>query len=175
MRRLAASVLMLGSLQFLLSLPARADDAFANRDEALKALTAPDPAQRAEAIAWIAQYGQPADDAALRRRLTDENPFVRRYAEQGLWLIWGRSGDEAVDALMEKGIAEMQAQQFKASIATFSEVIRRKPAFAEGWNSCVKPHSFLVPLCKPPSRSPRVKHALSFRVSWIIAGPQRQL
>ena len=28
----------------------------------------------------------------------------------------------------------MQAQQFKESIATFSEVIRRKPAFAEGWN-----------------------------------------
>ena len=28
----------------------------------------------------------------------------------------------------------MQAQQFKAAIATFSEVIRRKPAFAEGWN-----------------------------------------
>jgi tetratricopeptide (TPR) repeat protein len=134
MRRPAASILMLGCLLFLLSLPARADDAFANRDEALKGLSAPDPRQRAEAIAWIAQYGQPADDAALRQRLKDENPFVRRYAEQGLWLIWGRSGDESVDALMEKGIAEMQAKQFKASIATFSEVIRRKPAFAEGWN-----------------------------------------
>ena len=51
MRRPAASILMLGSLLFLLSLPARADDAFANRDEALKGLSAPDPTQRAEAIA----------------------------------------------------------------------------------------------------------------------------
>jgi tetratricopeptide (TPR) repeat protein len=120
-------------LLFLLSLSARAGDAFVNRDEALKVLNAPDPSQRAEAIAWIAQYGRPADDAALRRRLKDEDPFVRHYAEQGLWLIWGRSGDESVDALMERGTAEMQAQQFKASIATFSEVIRAS-AFAEGWN-----------------------------------------
>ena len=134
MRRPAASIMMVGCLLFVLSLPTRAGDAFANRDEALKGLSAPDPTQRAEAIAWIAQHGRAADDAALRQRLKDENPFVRRYAEQGLWLIWGRSGDESVDALMEKGIAEMQAQQFKASIATFSEVIRRKPAFAEGWN-----------------------------------------
>ena len=134
MRRPAACILMLGCLLFALSLPARAGDAFASRDEALKGLNAPDPTQRAEAIAWIAQHGQPADDAALAQRLKDEDAFVRRYAEQGLWLIWGRSGDESVDALMEKGAEQMQAQQFKASIATFSEVIRRKPAFAEGWN-----------------------------------------
>jgi len=134
MRGLAASIAALGAVLFLLSLPARAADAFANRDEALKALTHSDPAQRAEAIAWIAQHGRPADDAALRLRLKDEDPFVRHYAEQGLWLIWGRSGDDSVDALMEKGAEEMQAQQFKAAIATFSEVIRRKPGFAEGWN-----------------------------------------
>src|SRR6185369_5787737 len=117
MRGLAAFIVALGAVLFLLSLPARAADAFANRDEALKALTHSDPAQRAEAIAWIAQHGRPADDAALRLRL-----------------IWGRSGDDSVDALMEKGAEEMQAQQFKAAIATFSEVIRRKPGFAEGWN-----------------------------------------
>ena len=35
---------------------------------------------------------------------------------------------------MAKGGEEMQAQQFKEAIATYSEVIRRKPAFAEGWN-----------------------------------------
>jgi len=60
--------------------------------------------------------------------------FVRRYAEQALWVLWSRSGDDAVDALMQTGIEQMQAQQFQAAIATFSEVIRRKPSFAEGWN-----------------------------------------
>ena len=110
------------------------DDTFANRQEALKAMTARDPQKRAEAIVWIAEHGLPSDDAALRLRLKDENPFVRQYAEQALWVLWSRSGDEAIDALLERGIEEMQAQQFKAAIATFSEVIRRKPAFAEGWN-----------------------------------------
>jgi tetratricopeptide (TPR) repeat protein len=136
MRRLAASLSMLLSLLLLTcALPVRADDeAFATRGEALKGLTAPDPALRAEAIAWIAQHGLPSDEAALRLRLRDEHPFVRHYAEQGLWLLWSRSGDDAIDALMEQGAAQMQAQHWKESIATFSEVIRRKPSFAEGWN-----------------------------------------
>ena len=136
MRRLAPSLWILVSLLALVcALPVRADDdTFANRREALTGLTAPDPALCAEAIAWIAQHGLPSDDAALRLRLRDENPFVRHYAEQGLWLLWSRSGDDAIDALMEQGMAQMQAQQWKASIATFSEVIRRKPSFAEGWN-----------------------------------------
>jgi len=107
---------------------------FANRGEALKSLTAGDPTKRAEAIAWIAEHGLPSDDAALRLRLKDENPFVRRFAEEALWVLWSRSGDDAVDALMETGVAQMQNRELRAAIATFSEVIRRKPAFAEGWN-----------------------------------------
>ena len=75
---------------------------YATRDEALKGLGAADPLQRAEAIAWIAEHGLPADDEALRQRLTDENPFVRAYAEKALWLLWGRSGDDAIDALMAR-------------------------------------------------------------------------
>jgi tetratricopeptide (TPR) repeat protein len=130
MRRLAASLLFL----FCATVALAQTGGYATRDEALKGLTASDPAQRAEAIAWIAEHGLPADDEVLRQRLTDESRFVRGYAEQGLWLLWRRSGDEAIDALMAKGMEEMQAQQFKASIATYSEVIRRKPAFAEGWN-----------------------------------------
>jgi tetratricopeptide (TPR) repeat protein len=35
---------------------------------------------------------------------------------------------------MEKGAGEMESRDLKAAIATYSEVIRRKPAFAEGWN-----------------------------------------
>ena len=107
---------------------------YANRAEALEGLVATDAARRAEAVFWIANYGTPADDEALRRRLVDESPLVREFAEKGLWRLWSRSGDKAIDALMAKGAEEMQAQQLKASIATYSEVIRRKPAFAEGWN-----------------------------------------
>jgi HEAT repeat protein len=55
---------------------------YANRAEALKALSAPEPEQRAEAVAWIAEHGTQADGEALSRRLSDENPVVRGLAEQ---------------------------------------------------------------------------------------------
>ena len=106
-----------------------------NRGEApSRASAAPDAAQRAEAVIWIANHGTSADDKVLRPRLWTRVRSYAQLAEQGLWLLWGRSGDEAIDALMAKGAEEMQAQQFKEAIATYSEVIRRKPAFAEGWN-----------------------------------------
>jgi tetratricopeptide (TPR) repeat protein len=107
---------------------------YASRDEALKGLAASDAAQRAEAVIWIATNGTSADAKVLQPYLVDENPIVRQLAEQGLWALWSRSGDKAIDALMEKGAGEIQARQFKEAIATYSEVIRRKPAFAEGWN-----------------------------------------
>jgi tetratricopeptide (TPR) repeat protein len=134
MRRLAALGILVSTLLLACAQPVQASDDIASRGEALKGLTAPDPALRAESIAWLAQHGLPSDDAALRLRLRDDNPFVRHYAEQGLWLLWSRSGDDEIDQLMEQGMAQMQAQQWKASIATFSEVIKRKPSFAEGWN-----------------------------------------
>jgi len=128
-------LLLAATVTLSVPLAAQAQDpAFTNRADALQALGARDPQRRAEAIAWIAEHGMPSDDAALRSRLKDESPFVRRYAEQALWVLWSRSGDDAVDALMETGVEQMQAQQFGAAIATFSEVIRRKPSFAEGWN-----------------------------------------
>jgi tetratricopeptide (TPR) repeat protein len=107
---------------------------YANRAEALAGLAAADAAQRAEAVIWLANNGTAADDKVLRPRLVDPNPLVRELAEQGLWVLWGRSGDKAIDTLMAKGAEEMQAHQFKEAIGTYSEVIRRKPAFAEGWN-----------------------------------------
>lgn len=105
-----------------------------SRGEALAALQSPDAATRAEAIVWIANRGAPDDAALLHERLRDENPFVRAYAEQGLWLLWSRSGDAEIDRLMATGVDQMQAGQYAEAIATFSSVISRKPDFAEGWN-----------------------------------------
>jgi tetratricopeptide (TPR) repeat protein len=105
-----------------------------SREEALAALASPDAATRAQGIVWIGNSGGAADAAPLYERLRDESAFVRGYAEQALWLLWSRSGDAAVDRLMERGTEEMQAGRHREAIATFSEVIRRKPGFAEGWN-----------------------------------------
>lgn len=90
--------------------------------------------RRAEAVVWIANHGSLADQPLLLKRLRDESPFVRGYAEQGLWLLWSRSGDAAVDRAMALGVEQMQAGQLTQAITTFGDVIRRRPAFAEGWN-----------------------------------------
>lgn len=105
-----------------------------SRAEALGALRDPDALRRAEAIVWIANRGTPADAALLHERLRDQDPLVRGYAEQGLWLLWTRSGDADIDRLMAKGSEDMQAGRYEEAIRAFSEVIRRKPEFAEGWN-----------------------------------------
>jgi tetratricopeptide (TPR) repeat protein len=105
-----------------------------SRGDALKALASPDTTTRAEAVVWLANRGAMSDAPLLHRRLRDESGLVRSYAEQGLWLLWSRSGDAAIDQLMARGSDELQADRLAEAIQTFSEVIRKKPDFAEGWN-----------------------------------------
>jgi tetratricopeptide (TPR) repeat protein len=75
-----------------------------------------------------------ADQPLLLRQLHDTDARVRATAEQALWLLWSRSGDAAIDKLLAAGIEQMQAGRLEDAIASFGEVIRRRPAFAEGWN-----------------------------------------
>jgi len=105
-----------------------------SREQALRALASPDAATRAEAVVWIANRGGEADAALLQERLRDESAFVRSYAERGLWLLWGRSGSTEIDRLMARGTDEQQAGDYDKAIATYTEVIRLQPQFAEGWN-----------------------------------------
>ena len=104
------------------------------REQALAALKHADAATRAEAVVWIANRGAMSDAPLLHERLRDESPFVRAYAERGLWLLWGRSGDAAIDELMARGTEEMQSGQHAKAVETFTSVIKAKPDFAEAWN-----------------------------------------
>jgi tetratricopeptide (TPR) repeat protein len=105
-----------------------------SRAEALGALRHADAARRAEGVAWLANRGTPADAALLHERLRDESAFVRSYAEQGLWLLWSRSGDAHVDRAMARASEAMQAARYTEAIAILTAVIEQKPDFAEGWN-----------------------------------------
>jgi tetratricopeptide (TPR) repeat protein len=104
------------------------------RAEALGALASPDAATRAEAVAWLANRGGMEDAALLHERLRDESSFVRAFAEQGLWLLWSRSGNAEIDRLMALGSQAMQAGRHSEAIGFFSRIIETKPEFAEGWN-----------------------------------------
>jgi tetratricopeptide (TPR) repeat protein len=104
------------------------------RAEALGALRSPDAATRAEAVVWLANRGGMEDAPLLHERLRDESAFVRGFAEQGLWLLWSRSGDAEIDRLMALGSEAMQAGRHSEAIGIFSQIIEKKPEFAEGWN-----------------------------------------
>ena len=106
----------------------------AGRSAAIAALSAPDAATRADAIAWLANYGRPKDADLLYDLLRDESAKVRAYAETGLWALWGRSGNPKVDALMVRGVDEMNDAKLAEAAASFSRAIGIDPAFAEAWN-----------------------------------------
>ena len=129
---------MTKTLLALLALTLAATAAFpappASREEALAALESPETERRAEAVVWVANHGSMEDTALLFKRIRDDSALVRGYAERGLWLLWSRSGDADIDRAMARGVEQMEAGKFAESVATFSEVIRRRPDFAEGWN-----------------------------------------
>jgi tetratricopeptide (TPR) repeat protein len=128
----------LAAMVLLVGLTAIATPAFPepprSRDEALAALKNADTATRAEAVVWIANHGAMADAPLLHERLRDESAFVRQFAEQGLWLLWTRSGDRAIDQLMARATEDMQSGRYAEAIRTLSAVIEKKPDYAEGWN-----------------------------------------
>lgn len=105
-----------------------------SRAEALAALNNSDTATRAEAVVWIANHGVMADAQLLHERLRDESAFVRGFAEQALWLLWTRSGDAAIDELMARASDEINAARYDSAVSILTDVIRRNPEFAEGWN-----------------------------------------
>ena len=104
------------------------------RQQALKAIEHPEPAVRRAAVVRLGEVGAMADADRLVARLGDDDAPVRELAEAALWQIWSRSGDRAIDALFLRGVQQMAAAELTEAVATFSEVIRKKPAFAEGWN-----------------------------------------
>ncbi len=105
-----------------------------DREQALADLEHAVTERRAEAVVWVANHGRMEDQPLLLKRLHDESAFVRGFAEQGLWLLWSRSGEAEIDRRMAAGVDFMQEGRYKEAIAAFSEVIRLRPSFAEGWN-----------------------------------------
>ena len=105
-----------------------------SRGEALASLANDDAARRAEAVVWLANLGTMDDAPLLEARLRDESAFVRGFAEQGLWLLWSRSGNPAVDAIMARGVDAMQAGRNGEAIELFTQAVENEPGFAEGWN-----------------------------------------
>ena len=104
------------------------------RAQAIAALAQPDAAARSAGVDRLAEIGWMVDANRVLERLGDTDPRVQTAAATAVWQIWGRSGDPKIDQLFSRGLQQMQASALGDALATFNEIVRRKPAFAEGWN-----------------------------------------
>ena len=113
------------------------------REQALKQLTSRDATARFAAVKRLHDIGRTRDANALAKLLFDEDEDNRAAAEAAMWAAWSRSGDAQIDALFKKGVAQMNAADGEAALASFTEVIRKKPDFAEGWNKRATVYFFM--------------------------------
>ena len=105
-----------------------------DREQALRALSSADAQTRRDAVTRLGEVGTMPDAKRLVTSLRDPDEEVRGRAEQAMWDIWSRSGDQTVDRLYQRGVEQMTAGDLQEGIATFTRVIKLKPEFAEGWN-----------------------------------------
>lgn len=118
----------------LMTLSMAAQAAPPSRQQALQQLASKSAQARRAALDRLAEVGLMQDAKALVAALADDQEEVRTAAEAALWKVWGRSGNAAVDKLYRIGVAQMNSADVDAALNTFSEIIRLKPDFAEGWN-----------------------------------------
>jgi tetratricopeptide (TPR) repeat protein len=111
-----------------------ADPPAPSRAQALAALKKADPQERRRGALGLEAVGRMDDAPALIGALRDPDGTVRAIAEEAVWAVWSRSGDERTDELFRRGVTELGAERFAEAIATFTRVIELKPDFAEGWN-----------------------------------------
>jgi tetratricopeptide (TPR) repeat protein len=111
-----------------------ASAAAADLQDLLQQLRTGTVSERRAAATRLGEAGDARATGDLAAALRDADPEVRALAQAALWAIWHRSGDREIDALLQQGILEMETGRYPDAVANFSEVIRRAPAFAEGWN-----------------------------------------
>lgn len=90
------------------------------------------------------------------------DPSAIKSLEAAIWEQWVMVPDMSQRALMMRGIAEMQQQELKASIETFTRLIDMAPDLSEAWNKRATAHwlmgnfpASLADICETVKREPR--------------------
>ena len=105
------------------------------REDALSGLEDRDDQDvRRAAVKTLMQAGTMADLPRLVQALRDPDYVVRTLAEQALWEIWSRPGDQELARTFETGTHALSQGRWDEAIDAFTRIIDRDPAFAEGWN-----------------------------------------
>jgi tetratricopeptide (TPR) repeat protein len=90
------------------------------------------------------------------------DPSAIKSLEAAIWEQWVMVPDMSQRALMMRGIAELQQQELKASIETFTRLIDVAPELSEAWNKRATAHwlmgnfpASLADICETVKREPR--------------------
>ncbi len=90
------------------------------------------------------------------------DPSAIKSLEAAIWEQWVMVPDMSQRAQMMRGIAEMQQQELKASIETFTRLIDLAPDLSEAWNKRATAHwlmgnfpASLADICETVKREPR--------------------
>lgn len=79
-----------------------------------------------------------ADEAkldALFDELKAADAAGSQRIEQEIWNEWSKSGSAAMDLLLERGRAAMEAGDYAAAVEHLTALTDHAPDFAEGWNA----------------------------------------
>jgi tetratricopeptide (TPR) repeat protein len=101
---------------------------------ALEVLKQGTTAEKLKALELLAKLADMQVMPALVQALRDDDGRVRAAAQDVMWTIWLRSGNEEIDTLMVEGIRLMEAEHYPEAVEVFDEIIARAPRFAEGYN-----------------------------------------
>lgn len=66
-------------------------------------------------------------------KYANDEAAAREY-ENKIWTNWFKSGDDEIDALMQRAMRERSNYNFSGALEILDEVIERNPDFAEAWN-----------------------------------------
>ena len=105
-----------------------------NYQQARKALGHAEPQRRIHGMYQLTKLGSAKDANAVYPLLDDAQAEVRQVALATVWQLWGKSGDAAIDKLYQEGVDKMRFGDTAGAIKVFSDIIAKRPAFAEAWN-----------------------------------------
>ena len=101
-------------------------------------------------------------DTLFAKLQTASDPMAIQSLESAIWEQWTMVPEPAQRQLMLRGIAEMQHEEFKSALETFSKLIDMAPDLPEAWNKRATVHwlmgnfsASIADICETIKREPR--------------------
>jgi tetratricopeptide (TPR) repeat protein len=87
-----------------------------------------------------ADQNDPRLKALFESLRTAPSPQAAADVESQIWAIWAKSGDAALDQVLEVGSRAMAIGDTIAALKIFDAIVQKAPNFAEGWNKRATVH-----------------------------------